>query len=52
MVKFRVPTAGGNDALKAGRIDKVLPKIMEDSKPEAAYFYPDEGSGPGTSSSR
>jgi hypothetical protein len=43
MVKFRFPTAGGNDALKAGRIDKVLPKIMEDLKPEAAYFYPDEG---------
>jgi hypothetical protein len=43
MVKFRFPTVSGTDALKAGRIDKVLPKIMEDLKPEAAYFYADEG---------
>jgi hypothetical protein len=43
MVKFRFPTPSGNDMLKAGRLDEVFPKLMEDLKPEAAYFYPDQG---------
>jgi hypothetical protein len=43
MVKFRIPTAGGNNDLKAGKLDKVIPQLMEDLKPEAAYFYPDQG---------
>jgi hypothetical protein len=43
MVKFRFPTDNGNDLLKGGRMDKILPQIMEDLKPEAAYFYPEEG---------
>lgn len=43
MVKFRFPTESGNAALKSGRIAKVLPQIMEDLKPEAAYFYSENG---------
>ena len=43
MVKFRFPTPAGNEGLKAGRVGKVLAQIMEDLKPEAAYFYPSEG---------
>ena len=43
MVKFNFPTQGGNDALKAGKIGIVLPRIMEDLKPEAAYFYSEKG---------
>ncbi len=43
MVKFTIPTEGGNEALKGGRIGKLLPQLMEDLKPEAAYFYPHDG---------
>jgi hypothetical protein len=43
MVTFRFPTESGNDALKDGRIGKLLPKILEDLKPEAAYFYSTQG---------
>ena len=30
-------------SLRDGDVHKMLPKLMEDLKPEAAYFYPDEG---------
>jgi hypothetical protein len=43
MVKFTIPNEGGNEALKDGRIGKMLPQLMEDLKPEAAYFYPHNG---------
>jgi hypothetical protein len=43
MIKFRFPTVEGTEALKAGRIDKLLGQLMEDLKPEAAYFYPENG---------
>jgi hypothetical protein len=43
MVKFRFPTESGNAAMKAGRVEKLLPKLLEELKPEAAYFYPSEG---------
>ena len=43
MIKFRFPTESGNELLKSGKIEKTLPGIMEDLKPEAAYFYSDHG---------
>jgi hypothetical protein len=43
MVSFTFPTDSGNEAVKSGRMDKILPQIMEDLKPEAAYFYPHNG---------
>lgn len=43
MVKFRFPTESGTEAMKSGRIATLLPQLLEDLKPEAAYFYPDEG---------
>ena len=43
MIKFRFPTESGNETVKSGKLDKALPGIMEDLKPEAAYFYPDGG---------
>ena len=43
MVKFRFPTESGNEALKSGRIGKMLPQLLEDLKPEAAYFYSTDG---------
>jgi hypothetical protein len=43
MIKFRFPTVSGTDALRSGKIEKLLPQIMEDLKPEAMYFYPENG---------
>lgn len=43
MIRFRFPTESGNDDLKAGKIDRTLPAIMEELQPEAAYFYSDHG---------
>ncbi len=43
MVKFRFPTDVGNDALRSGRVAKVMQMLQEDLKPEAAYFYPELG---------
>jgi hypothetical protein len=43
MVKFRIPTESGTAALKSGRIGQLLPQLLEELKPEAAYFYPEDG---------
>jgi hypothetical protein len=43
MAKFRFPTDSGNQLLRDGKIEKILPQIMEDLKPEAAYFYSEDG---------
>jgi hypothetical protein len=43
MFEFRVPTQSGNDAVRSGKIGKVLTKLGEEFKPEAMYFYPAEG---------
>lgn len=43
MVKFRFSAEVGNEIIRSGKIDKMMQGIMEDLKPEAAYFYPEEG---------
>jgi len=43
MVEFRVPTQYGNDAVRSGRIEKVVKKLVEEFKPEGMYFYPADG---------
>jgi hypothetical protein len=43
MIEFTVPTQHGNDVVRSGKIDKVFKKLGEDLKPEAMYFYPDDG---------
>jgi hypothetical protein len=43
MVKFSVPTDSGNVAIRSGKLEKVLHQIVEELKPEAAYFYPEGG---------
>jgi hypothetical protein len=40
MVKFAFPVDSGNIAIRDGRVEKVLHQIMEELKPEAAYFFP------------
>jgi hypothetical protein len=41
MVKFAFPVATGNVAIRDGKVAKVFHQIMDELKPEAAYFYPD-----------
>ena len=43
LVKISIPVEGGNDAVKNGSMAKILAESMEKVKPEAAYFYTDEG---------
>lgn len=43
MVKFTIPLDKGNELVKSGKISKNFQSLMEDFKPEAAYFFPDEG---------
>jgi hypothetical protein len=43
MIEFTVPTQHGNDVVRSGKIDRVFRKLGEDLKPEAMYFYPDDG---------
>jgi hypothetical protein len=43
MVKFQIPLEIGNDAVRTGKITKVMEAIMTDLKPEAAYFFTEAG---------
>jgi len=43
MVKFRFPVESGNEAIRSGKVAKVFERIMEELKPEAAYFFPEGG---------
>ena len=40
MVTVELDTPTGNEAISNGTIAKVLPQIMEQLRPEAAYFLP------------
>jgi len=43
MIKFRFPVEAGNSAIRSGKVEQVIQQIMEDLKPEAAYFFPEGG---------
>ncbi len=43
MLTFRIPPEEGNAAAKDGSLGDILQSIMEDLKPEAAYFAEIEG---------
>jgi hypothetical protein len=43
MLTFRIPMDKGNAAVRDGSIGDVLQSILEDLKPEAAYFADIEG---------
>jgi hypothetical protein len=43
MVKFTFGAEGGNEILRSGKINTLLQQVMEDLKPEAAYFYAENG---------
>ena len=43
MLSFRVPTEKANAAIKEGTFSQTLQSIMDELKPEAAYFTDIEG---------
>jgi len=43
MVKFWIPVSEGNELVKSGKIGESFHSLMEDYKPEAAYFFPENG---------
>ncbi len=43
MLKFTMDNELGNEAIKSGKISKVLMKLMDMVKPEAAYFALSDG---------
>jgi len=45
MVKFSFAVEAGNAAIRSGKVEKVIGQIMEELKPEAAYFFPDGDRG-------
>ncbi|THA23818.1 hypothetical protein E4198_02920 [Streptomyces sp. RKND-216] len=43
LLKARLRTDQGNRAMQSGELEKTLLAVLEDLKPEAAYFVSDEG---------
>lgn len=43
MVKFWIPVSEGNELVQEGKIGKVFHSLMDDFKPEAAYFFTEQG---------
>jgi hypothetical protein len=43
MVKFSLPVEAGNAAIRSGKLEKVMHQIVDELKPEAAYFFPTGG---------
>ena len=43
MIKFAFPVEAGNAAIRDGKVEKVFQGIVEELKPEAAYFFPEGG---------
>jgi len=43
MMRWTVPAAAGNAAIKSGALQKSVESILRDLKPEAAYFFADGG---------
>ena len=43
LLKIRIPVEKGNEAAKNGDLKQTLESTMKALKPEAAYFYPEDG---------
>jgi hypothetical protein len=43
MLRILMPVEGGNAAFKSGSLQTTIQGLIEKLKPEAAYFFPDEG---------
>ncbi len=43
MLRWTVPVGRGNEAIKDGSLEKTMQALAELLKPEAAYFYAEDG---------
>ena len=43
MVKFSFPVDAGTAAIRTGKVEKIFQQLIEDLKPEAAYFHAVDG---------
>jgi hypothetical protein len=43
LLKVSIPVEKGNEAFESGALGKTFQSAMEELKPEAAYFYPEDG---------
>jgi hypothetical protein len=43
LVKINIPVEAGNNAAKAGKLGETIQSILEELRPEAAYFTADNG---------
>ncbi len=43
MIKFSFPIGPGNELVGSGKLGQFFKSIMEDLKPEATYFFPENG---------
>jgi hypothetical protein len=43
LMKVTIPVESGNSAIRNGTLGKTIQRILDDLKPEAAYFAEDEG---------
>lgn len=43
MLRWTVPVERGNETIKDGSLAQTIETLMEELKPEAAYFWPENG---------
>jgi hypothetical protein len=43
LLKASMPVEKGNEAIKSGALHETVQSLMTAIKPEAAYFYPEDG---------
>src|SRR3970040_1120560 len=43
LLKISIPVEKGNEAIKSGALPRTMQSTIEALKPEAAYFFPEEG---------
>ena len=43
LLKVTIPVEKGNEAIKSGALAQTMQSAMEALKPEAAYFFPEDG---------
>ncbi len=43
MLRWTVPVERGNEAIRDGTLARTIESLLEELKPEAAYFWPENG---------
>lgn len=43
MLRWTVPVEKGNESIKNGSLGQTIEQLLEELKPEAAYFWPENG---------